>query len=107
MIRNHAYLIALAALLLLAGCMTPRQSQALLVLNDMLESGLIDRSQFDALVAALSPATWISDMIAIGSGLIGGGGAYIATNIKRNSMRRARGEPVTVPTQVEVTAAPV
>lgn len=103
MTRKHLAMFAIAACLLLTGCMTPRQTEALVVLQEMLTAGVITREQFDALAAALSPSTWVSDVIAIGSSLLAGTGAYVATNLRRNSLRRARGEPVQVP--VEVTAA--
>lgn len=64
----------IAALLLLSACMTPRQAEAL--------------------AAALSPTAWVQDVIAIGSGLLGGTGAYFATNIHRDRLRKVRGEPV-------------
>jgi len=81
-------------LLLTTSCMTPRQTEAIGVLRDLYERGVLSLEQFNALVAALTPVTWVTDAIAIASGLIGGVGGYVATNIKRNSMRRARGEPV-------------
>jgi len=88
------YYLILAALLLLTACMTPRQTEAAAVLTDLFYEGVLTKEQLDALLAALSPSSWINDIIAIGSGLIGGTGAYVATNMRRNALRRARGEPV-------------
>lgn len=99
--RAALTIASIAALLLLAACMTPRQSEAANVLADLYQQGLLDRSQFDALLAALSPSTWVSDVIAIGSGLLGGTGAFAATNIVRNRARAARGEPIGVPKPVD------
>lgn len=102
--KKIALLVALLAVALLAvGCMTPRQTEAAGVLQEMLADGRITREQFNILLAALSPSTWVSDVITIGGSVLAGGGAYVATNLRRNSLRRARGEPVTVPTKVEVS----
>lgn len=89
--RNY---ILLAALLLLGSCMTPRQTEAAAVLQELFYEGVLTKEQLDALLAALSPTAWVNDLIAIGSGLFGGGAAYVATNMRRNALRRARGEPV-------------
>lgn len=88
------YLILAALLLLMTACMTPRQTEAAAVLTDLFYEGVLTKEQLDALLAALSPTTWVNDLIAIGSGLLGGTGAYVATNLRRNALRRARGEPV-------------
>jgi TctA family transporter len=94
-------LVTIAAIvatsLLLVSCLTPRQAEATQVIQDLYQRGILTREQFEALIAALQPATWVNDMIAIASGLLGGGGAYIATNISRNRARALRGEPVNVP----------
>lgn len=91
--KRTIFIVALLALLLTA-CMTPRQTEAAAVLTDLFYEGVLTKEQLDALLAALSPSSWINDIIAIGSGLIGGTGAYVATNMRRNALRRARGEPV-------------
>lgn len=92
--RVLVMLFVVAACLLLASCMTPRQAEALMVLQDLVRQGVLSQEQFERLAAALSTATWVTDVIAIGSGLLGGTGAYVATNIRRNALRKARGEPV-------------
>lgn len=102
--RISPYLFAtvyIMAICTLAACMTPRQSGAAQVLYDLYDQQLLTKEQLDALLAALSPSTWVSDVIAIGSGLLGGTGAFAATNIVRNRARAARGEPIGVPKPVD------
>jgi hypothetical protein len=95
--RVSTILMLCAAGLLLAACMTPQQVEAAAVIQELYRDGILSREQFNALMAALNPSTWVSDVIAIGSGLLGGTGAFVATNVSRNRARRQRGEPVTVP----------
>lgn len=90
-------LLGLAVLTLLSSCMTPRQTEAVEVLRGLLRDGVISREQFDALVAALNPATWVNDVIEMGKLLLTGGATYTAVNYRRNRARVARGEPVKVP----------
>lgn len=80
----------------MASCMTPRQTEAVLVLQELYQRGVLTREQFDALMAALNPSTWISDTIAIGSSLLTGVGSYYLVNKRRDAAREARGEPVAV-----------
>lgn len=90
-----ATIISIASVAALCvACMTPRQSDAALVVQQLYQDGVLTREQFEALMSALHPATWVNDLIAIASGLLGGGGAYIATNIRRDRARMRRGEPV-------------
>lgn len=86
--------VGVVMLLTLSACMTPRQTEALAVLQDAYTRGLFTTEQFEILAAALSPTAWVQDVITIGSGLFGGVGAYVATNIHRDKLRRVRGEPV-------------
>lgn len=81
----------------MASCMTPRQTEAVLVLRDLYEHGYLTQDQFDKLLAALNPSTWVSDVVAIGTSLLSGGGAYYLVNKRRDALREARGEPVAVP----------
>ena len=95
--RLSTILMLCAAGLLLAACMTPRQVEAAAVIQELYRDGILSREQFDALMGALHPSTWVNDVIAIGSGLLGGTGAFVATNVSRNRARRLRGEPVETP----------
>lgn len=93
-----AFIILAAAYLLvmglLSGCMTPRQSEAVEVLRDLWQRNVITTEQFEALLAALSPTTWVNDVIDLGKMLLTGGGTYAAVNYTRNRARMKRGEPV-------------
>lgn len=95
--RINPYLFAavyVAAIFLLASCMTPRQTAAAQVLQDLFAQGILTREQLNALLAALSPSTWVSDVIDIGKLLLTGYGSVLVTNVVRNRARVARGEPV-------------
>lgn len=86
--------VSLACLLLLTSCLTPRQHEAALVLHDLMKQGVLTPEQFEVLLAALNPDTWWQDVLTLAVGLVSGGGAYFATNWKRDRMRQARGEPI-------------
>ena len=73
--------------------MTPRQHEAALVLHELMREGVLSPEQFEVLLASLNPDTWWQDLLTIAVGLVSGGGAYFATNWKRDRMRISRGEP--------------
>ena len=86
--------VALCGVLLLASCMSTRQQEAVLVLHDLMRQGVLSPEQFDTLVQALNPETWWQDLLTLAVGLVSGGGAYLATNWRRDRLRVSRGEPV-------------
>lgn len=86
-----------AAVLGLSACMTPTGVAARDVLVDLYNSGAITQEQFQRLVEALNPSTWVRDVVLLGTQLLSMGGAVQITNVMRNRARTARGEPVAVP----------
>lgn len=101
--RTTLFVVAFCALYLLmmlalSGCMTPRQNEAVEVLRDLWARNVITQEQFEALVAALSPSTWLNDVLYLAGNLVTGGATYGAVNYSRNRARKKRGEPVAVAT---------
>ena len=92
--------IAILLCLLLVACMTPQQqADALAALDDMLRSGAITRSQYEALregVVGSGLSTWITQALG-----------FIVTGVATYSaVQRARGPVATPAERVARKAAP-